>query len=404
MRKGALSFLIIVSTLLTACGMQNTEAAAAASTFVEAIPAENVGSEADNMEESDSADQNDDQLQKMLDELPPYYTDSLSNLAAQKDVESSYITDRASFGGHYWIDQDNVLWGEVYNYDTMYITDITDPVKIADNVIHVDMGRNGDFVIWLTTDHQLFGEIVPRNDIYEAPAVLRISDDTSADGSSPVLLMENVQFMAAGRESICALTDDGNVYWWGSFYPEVMNDDKPALMLVNARYVTCGVGTAAAIDADNNLWIWGDNTWGQCGTDPSDDSIPGYSISCTEPFMAASDADMVWLEELSSRKNVYSDEQRMKITHLCYLTDYDSTTFIRKKDGTMMACGIDLPGSTKTVPPMGEVSNDGSSYFTRDYSYQFIEVPVEEADLSSVKPDDYSRWREYTQWKEMCSE
>lgn len=405
MRKAAIVLLITGVLSLTACGMQDTEAASVASTFVEPVPSENGEGEQSGSEEADQTDQyGSESSQEIPDNIPPYYTDSMTNLEAQKDVESSYITDCASFGGHYWIDQDQTLWGEVYNYDANVISDITDPVKIAENVIHVDMGSNGDFVIWITSGHELFGEMVPQEGLYEVPAVLQISEDTSADGKSPVLLMEDVSFAAAGRESICALRDDGNVYWWGNLYPKVMSQDKPALMLTGARYATCGVGAAAAIDADNNLWIWGDNTWGQCGTDPSDDSIPCYSISCTEPFMAASDVEMVWVERLSSRKNVYSDEQRMEITHLSYVSDYDSTTFIRKKDGTMMACGIDLPGNNKTVQTMGEVSNDGSDFFTRDYSCQFISVPVEEADLSSLKPDDYSRYGEYSQWQEKYEE
>ena len=333
----------------------------------------------------------------------PYYTDDLEALSRQNDVESSYITERFNGWNHYFIDKSGTLWSSGANdlwqlgiaeeqYRNNHELKITTPVKIAENVIHVDMSTNSEFVIYLTDDGNLYGLGANLGGVLRMPVEYgyRLNPWESL-ALKPQLLMTDVAFASAGRRSISVLTKDGNVWWWGEMCattgttgPGYLYFKEPKLMLENARYTVCGHDTAAAIDQDNNLWLWGCNVWGQCGLEGND-----YR---KEPYLACSDVEMVWPEFLSTRQNVYDIELWWEMNPYCFTTeenvvDYAYNTFIRKTDGKMYACGIDLGHHVKSVAYYGDIFIDGTDHpenYTRDYSPDFITISVEE--ISTKEP------------------
>lgn len=220
-----------------------------------------------------------------LGPVKTYYTNDLEAMNDhQKDIQSSYITEKYCFLNLYYIDDAGTLWGtgrnnnwqlgiknekDVNSWDNNY----TDPVKIAENVIHVDTSSNGYFVIWLTKDGKLYGMGA------NAGGALLLDSYTLGTHSSagklteePTLLMENITFASAGRESISVVNSKNEVWWWGTFAawtgsdgPGQMQSLAPKLMLKNAKYTVCGDHSAAAIDENNQLWTWGCNVWGSVG-------------------------------------------------------------------------------------------------------------------------------------------
>lgn len=327
----------------------------------------------------------------------PYYTDKLEAINRQKDLESSYITERFTGWNHYYIDESGVLWGTGCNdmwqlgiaeerYRNNCELKITAPVKIAENVIHVDMNVNSQFVIYLTADGKLYGLGANLGGILRMP----VEDDYRLNpwrnlAQEPQLLMTEVAFASAGQQSISVLTKDGKVWWWGDMYattgtagPGYLSSREPSLMLENARYTVCGGSTAAAIDQDNNLWIWGCNVWGQCGLKGND--------YIAKPYLASSNVEMVWVDLLSTRQNVYDKDLWWGMNPYSFTTEenvvsYAYNTFIRKTDGKMYACGIDLGHHVKSVAYYGDIFIDGTEdpdSYTRDYSPYFIPISVEE--------------------------
>ncbi|MFT4105628.1 MAG: hypothetical protein QM657_07705 [Lacrimispora sp.] len=324
-----------------------------------------------------------------------YYAGSLDEAVKEfANIESRYITDRFNIGNHFYIDHENVLWGTGQNeYWQLGIPKEEDrnelaaiystPVMIAENVIHVDASENGYFMIFLTEDHKLYG--MGSNRL----GVLRLPLKESEEGNyhlnitaEPVLLMENVLFASAGRESISVLTEDNNVWWWGRFNSttgtdklDQMYSETPLLMVENAKYTVCGADMAAAIDQNNNLWTWGNNVWGQCGIRSERDYLREAQMVCSE-------VDMVWLDMLNSKQN------RIPSDDLPDFDPYDDvrysyTTFIRKEDGELYACGINLGTEEKTVNLYGDIlasDQEDKSGYTFNFSAEFLEVGIKSTD------------------------
>ena len=324
-----------------------------------------------------------------------YGTDDLQALERQKDVVSSYITERFTGFNHYFIDENGTLWGtgnnenwqlgipkktDINNLDVSY----AEPVRIAEDVIHVDASVNSVFVIYLTADGKLYGLGANTYGVLRMPLIEEEMLNPWLNlAAEPQLLMEHVAFASAGRTSVSVLTEDGQVYWWGLFQATTgtsgvgkFYSQEPMLMLENARYTVCGCDSAAAIDADNNLWTWGCNVWGQCGED-----APDY---IKEPILADTDVEMVWVELLSSRQNIFDVEAWMGMNPYndpdtgCL---YSYTTFARKTDGKMYACGMDLGHNSKNVYYYGDLYIENSDYpelYLRDYTADFLQIAVEE--------------------------
>lgn len=328
-----------------------------------------------------------------------YYTTDLQALNAQSADQPAYITKRMTIDNYFEIDQDSVLWGRGRNHYGQLgqgrPEDIGDPaarydepVKIAENVVHVDVSEYGYFTIFITEEHQLYGVGVNRMGVLRQPCVEHEEEQPWRNPvPEPVLLMENVAYASAGRESISVLTTNGEVYWWGSFCAATgtneigcMYSEEPRLMLQSAIYTTCGGNSAAAIGEDGRLWLWGCNVWGQCGSVGND-----YE---EEPICAAEKVDMVWVEGLSSKQSAgdtakWQYESEYASEQLC---PYSYTTFIRTKNGNMMACGIDLPNEEKEVAIYGNLDQKEESAqsvvrpsdYQRSYSPEFVKVQIKE--------------------------
>ncbi|MFQ7553474.1 MAG: hypothetical protein ACLRMZ_28300, partial [Blautia marasmi] len=159
--------------------------------------------------------------------------------------------------------------------------------------------------------------------------------------SQPKLLMEDVTYARSGRESITALKDDGSVWWWGQFLSTsltkqtqtYMENQNPQLMLEGAIYATCGDIGAATITKDGELFTWGCNTWGQCGVACGPDDYMRNAVK------AADNVKMVWLENLEFDTTNLNWSENMIMD---YNNHYDYNTFIQRRDGNLMACGIGL--------------------------------------------------------------
>lgn len=335
-----------------------------------------------------------------------YYTNDLEALNLQKNVKSSYITEKYCYSNLYSIDDEGTLWGTGRNDNwQLGIADkedidsleheYTEPVKIAENVIHVDASSNGYFVIWLTKDGKLYGAGANAGgalllDQYE-PGTYSSAGKLTPE---PVLLMEDVLFASAGRESISALNFQKEVWWWGTFAawtgssgPRQMRELEPKRLIENARYTVCGSHTAAAIDEKNQLWTWGCNVWGQCGIGV--EQTGDYS---KEARMVCEDVEMVWPEILSTRQNSFDKEFMTDNAYfnLAHELEIAYTSFIRKTDGNFYACGIDLGSDSKTVDYFGDLSindTDHPEYHTRNFSTEFLPVEVLEKPQEEFAPE-----------------
>lgn len=328
--------------------------------------------------------------------IETFYTDDLAAIAEQKDVESSYITERFTAINHYYVDEQGVLWGtgrndcwqlgvvkesDLNNHEAEY----KEPVKIAENVIHVDANINGEFVVYLTKEGKLYGLGANIGGVLRMPqpALEEYVVPYPNYATEPQLLIADVQFASAGQECISVLTEDGNVWWWGKIAAttgtadfSVMYSEEPKLMVKNARYAVSGPGTIAAIDNENNLWLWGCNVFGQCGKEGAD-----YLL---EPHLACEDVEMVWPEFFSTRQNVFNTKEWTNMNPYtapedCCIQAY--VIFIRKTDGKMYACGMDIGHNVKKVQYFGDLyilDSDHPENYTRNYSPNFLEITVEQ--------------------------
>lgn len=84
----------------------------------------------------------------------------LSPEIAKNLVYKKYVLMQGD--NHYWIDENGILWGEgTSEYGKLGILKedlsvVDEPVKIAENVIHVDFSGEY-FAIYLTADNELYG-------------------------------------------------------------------------------------------------------------------------------------------------------------------------------------------------------------------------------------------------------
>ena len=283
-------------------------------------------------------------------ELPVYYVENMDELHLDDtdfDIANYYFRNEYEYN-HYYIDDDNVLWGVGDNSDGQLgngnrSSYESTPQKMAENVIHVDGAAF--FVIYLTENGELYGAGANQNGLMglENPYGKEwiYYDDIVA--ATPVLLMSDVKYARASQSGIVALTDDGSVWWWGQIRTTSAKhpDDtigcsysEPTKMLDDAIYVTCGSFSMAAIKEDGTLWTWGNNTFGSCGYDSKNQDF------IEEPVKVLDDVKMVWMDEVRfENSEPYTEEDDEY--------DYTYDTFAEKKDGSLYACGkyVDGEGS-----------------------------------------------------------
>ena len=283
-------------------------------------------------------------------EFPVYYVENMDGLRLDDtdfDITNYYLRNEYEYN-HYYIDNDNVLWGVGDNSDGQLgngnrSSYESTPQKMAENVIHVDGAAF--FVIYLTENGELYGAGANQNGLMglENPYGKEwiYYDDIVA--ATPVLLMSDDKYARASQSGIVALKNDGSVWWWGEIRTTSAKhpDDtigcsysEPTKMLDDAIYVTCGSFCMAAIKEDGTLWTWGNNTFGSCGYDSKNQDF------IEEPVKVLDDVKMVWMDEVRfENSEPYTEEDDEY--------DYTYDTFAEKKDGSLYACGkyVDGEGS-----------------------------------------------------------
>ena len=288
-------------------------------------------------------------------EFPVYYVENMDELHLDDtdfDIANYYFRNEYEYN-HYYIDDDNVLWGVGDNSEGQLgignrSSYESTPQKMAENVIHVDGAAF--FVIYLTENGELYGVGANQNGLMglENPYGKEwiYYDDIVA--ATPVLLMSDVKYARASQSGIVALKNDGSVWWWGEIRTTSAKhpDDtigcsysEPTKMLDDAIYVTCGSFSMAAIKEDGTLWTWGNNTFGSCGYDSRNQDF------IEEPVKVLDDAKMVWMDEVRFDNAKPNAEGVSSEGNDDY--DYTYVTFAEKKDGSLYACGkyVDGEGS-----------------------------------------------------------
>ena len=322
-----------------------------------------------------SEDMNESSLQEKTDFPSMTSVQSASDkLDSSFDIREHYYTHVGDPSNLYYIDDDNILWGSGKNeygqlgqspdYDFH-----SEMVKIAENVIHVDYSQKG-FIVFLTKDYKLYGlgnagcGALQQYEKFDAD---RYVNDKGYYVSEPYLLMENVKYACCGRDDIACLSQDGDVWIWGtvgvagtvsaseSSY-SVYYIEKPKKVLDGALIVTGGWFNHAALLQNGTVWTWGYNEAGNCGIDE------GTIIS--KPTMVAENVVMVWTNRsVPNYPQPSSQDIAMGLTgRLAYNTDYNdiaeldevypkflNNTVIQKSDGSYWACGENIGNEKKTI-------------------------------------------------------
>ncbi len=293
-----------------------------------------------------------------------------ASLQVDIQIENYYITNIGNPDNLYYIDEDHVLWGCGYNYygqlgqgtwDEEYHTEF---MKIAENVVHVDYSSLGGFVIYLTEDHELYGfgsaadgTLLQTEEFsWEALYGDKYNHREENAVSTPVLLMEDVAYASCGRGDVACMTEDGDVYIWGTiwsgeyyygaYYGDYCFVSTPQKVLSDAVLVTGGAYNHAALLQDGTVWTWGYNYAGSCGVEISDDTL-----YISEPVCVAEDAVMVWTGSVLRNVNCLDTTEFESFPHGL------ENTVILKKDGTCWVCGVNVGEETKTLSSYWEVVN-----------------------------------------------
>lgn len=378
MKRRILSCLVILilSITLSACG-----------TNVEEKVSENI---------SVIVPENEAKEETAEEDLPAFYVEDLNATKLKEDfiLEDYYCKNQVTVTNRYRIDENRVLWGygrndygQLGNRKTDSVIFHTEPVKIAENVVSVDSSVNGYFCIYLTEDGKLYG--VGSNILgllgKELEKEEYFSNNDYEKLLTPTLLMEEVAFVSAGRESITALKKDGSVWWWGQYrctyntynhsdsymlYWQATEDDnnpmkmfycKPRKILDNCIYATTGDYTGAAISESGDLYTWGLNMFGECGAPVTEDDF------LRTPTKVLENVRMVWPEKVA-----FESTEKEIPDFMRYNTTYDFNVFVKMENGRILAAGEGI--GEKEI----EVTGDLIEKSTHLYTDSFLPVRLEE--------------------------
>ncbi len=329
-----------------------------------------------------------------------FYTNTIEVIELKDTfrIEDYYITNRVNSSNRYYIDDNKVLWGygnnEYGQLGNDAEKDTMGAYRIADEVISVDASSNGYFCIFLTADGSLYGmgeNICGLLDTQED------DNDRFPDGeiiTEPVLLMEDVAYARAGKESVVALQKDGSVCWWGQYrstyatmqhenadilYWKTEEDEEnplkmlyrnPRKILENCIYAVTGNTTGAAIGQNGELYTWGLNIFGECAC-----PVTGLDY-IREPQQVLENVKMVWVEQLM----LNSPEKRIP-DPMSYDTVYDFNIFVQQRDGIMLAAGEGIGTKEKQCMISGDLQ-----YATEHvYSDSFIPIAVREYSEENIR-------------------
>ncbi|WP_312373135.1 RCC1-like domain-containing protein [Lachnoclostridium sp.] len=288
------------------------------------------------------------------------------HLSGEFNLSDYYLTNVVQPENQYMIDKEGILWGLGDNragqlgqgvqgyYGEAYVDYTKEPVKIAENVAHVDASRNY-FAVFLTEDGSLYGMGANFDGLMGIKQVgSYFSHSTDVCAIHPVLLMKDVSYARCGEYHILVLKKDGTVWKIGDTKDDSQKPDsmgtidwyettsisEPKKMLEDAIYITTDGFQCASIRSDGTLWTWGDNRKGVLGTG-------NYEEGTVEiPQQIATDVNMVWIGEVAFNSTVTKitygmrqSEARLPIPQM----------IIQKKDGSFWGCGVGFGENDKVV-------------------------------------------------------
>lgn len=270
-----------------------------------------------------------------------FFTEDVDELSVFHEglIDNCYCKDLYRGGNHYYID-DGVLYGT--GNDTTYgqlgivvsnPTQISEPIVIAENVVHVDYSGEY-FLIYLTTDHRLYGIGADVAGIFSGEVEDASSFEYDAE-QEPVLLMDNVQYARCGSDTILILNTDGELFFYGNdnIEPFYVSYKEPRKIADDVIFMTTFFSSYAYITDDGSLYTFGSNRLGQCGTGTFDEYID-------EPAKIADNVSCAWMGAPG-------------FTHGEIELQYIDYLLIRKEDGSFWATGESI-GKQTTI-----ADNDG---------------------------------------------
>lgn len=261
---------------------------------------------------------------------------------ADVDLTTLYRKQVKGFSNEYYIDDNGVLWGLGYNdYGQLgngkQDSGSEEPVKIAENVIHVDYSEYG-FMAYLTSDGNLYGVGNAYSGIF--PDVYTFCDEGGMNVgkyigvTSPHFIASDVSYASCGQNDIAYIDNDGELWNLGVLWyldkDNYFYHSEPVKVLDNVTYVSGNWYNYVALDRDGSVYTWGSNFYGNCG-------ISGTSVVST-PTKVIDDCIMVWTG---------SDD----LSKLGLNKEYSkANTFVQKKDGTLWVCGADAGEDERQLP------------------------------------------------------
>ena len=179
------------------------------------------------------------------------------------------------------------MWGQNLNGQLGDGTTITKDkptyVKIKGNPQIIKVSCGGYHTGAITEDGSLYMWGFNRNG--------QVGDGSTVNKSKPVLIKikGNPRFVkvSCGESHTGAVTEDGNLYMWGSNRSYELGDgtrinrNKPVFIMERVAQVSCGGSHNGAVTKDGSLYMWGSNYWGQLG-DGSTDKIKPTLVKIEE--------------------------------------------------------------------------------------------------------------------------
>lgn len=281
-------------------------------------------------EETSQDMEQENQMNEQFSEIPVFYTGDTTVLQLKEpfSIKDYYITNCHTASNHFFIDEQGTLWGSGSNEYGQLGTGSygvgerqEEPIKIAEHVVSVDASWNDYFCIYLTENGELYGMGLNFEGL--------IFESEEEIIPIPTLLMEDVAYAKAARESIAVLQTDKTAWWWGQYKPILvrMYADKPMKIMENCKYITTGVYTGAAISEDDELYTWGYNAFGECGVEVILDDV-----FVKTPVKVLDDVKMVWVDRISFG-NFIDDSLEFWDGY------YPHNVFVLREDGSIQAVG-----------------------------------------------------------------
>lgn len=349
MKKISTVLLVIGMTFLTSCTGENSEKSYVENpdNIVTGLPDSTVkidlpeesGTEANETEEKAAAI-NETEIDPDSEEvlISQIIVPDVEALHVPQDFtyEDAYARKIARGGNYYYLDDSNRLWGMgSSNYGQLGMIDPindgiiyhTEPVLIAEHVIHVDYSGEY-FLIYLTEDHKLYG--LGGNPAGVLQAVTR--EDYTVERlnvlTEPVLLQTDVAYAKCGYSSILVLLNNGDVYLHGNYRYSMSENtyQKPQKIFENAKYLATYYQSFAVILEDDSLWTFGLNDFGQCGTGER-------SAPVNPPVKVMDQVLCVWITTIGFNVEPEENDQSMNP-----ILQYENMVVLTK-DGEFYACG-----------------------------------------------------------------